>query len=144
MDSEPKVARRIARERGLVEGRRVEVNVETLRQTGGGTVGGGDAEDEMTVYMVRTGPDMFLPTEDEAKQRVSALEQAMAEAAAEGLPPEGVEELRTLVLSTHLQALRRALSCDPPADVEPLRVHVPMGARAVRARPRPMDRDKAE
>lgn len=45
---------------------------------------------------------MFMPVEVETKERITALEQAVAEAA--GLPPKGVGEMRALVLGTYVQA----------------------------------------
>lgn len=73
----------------------------------------------MTISVVNAELDKFMPEEIEAEERIAELKRAIAEAAAEGLPPEGVEGLR-----------KRALSSDPPAAVEPSRVRVTEGALA--------------
>lgn len=39
-----------AREQGLVQGHHVEVNMDTLQRAAGGVFGGGDAEDEVTIF----------------------------------------------------------------------------------------------
>lgn len=114
--------------------------VETLQKAAGST----DAKYSVTISILKAGHEIFMLEEIQVKERVAGLERAITEVAAEGLPSKGVEELRKFVLGTHVQAFQRALSNDPPAAVEPLRIHVMQGARAPRARPRPMDRDEAK
>lgn len=131
-------------EQDLVHRRNVDLNVEILLRAVGGVVKGGDAEDKVMIAVVRAGPNMFMTADEEFRERAAALELLIEEARTEGVQPVDVAELIGLVVTSHFQAFRGALSRDPQAEVEPLRVHVPADVRSAGARPRPMSRETAE
>lgn len=67
----------------------VQVSVEALQAAAWATPGGGDDVDEVTMAMIRRGPDMFLPPEVELEARLSVLAAGIAEARRQGISPEG-------------------------------------------------------
>ena len=86
--------------------------------------------------LVERGPDMFRMEERGARER--ALEDSVQQAEQSGLSADGACRLRD-ILSRRVDAFRRALRGDPPARVEPMRVHLKPHAQAERARPRRYD-----
>lgn len=58
--------------------------METLLQAAGGAVNGRDSKDEVTIAMVRAGPDMFMPADEEICERATVLKWAIEEARTEG------------------------------------------------------------
>lgn len=58
----------------LLRGRSIEVKIEILQEAAGRAVGSGNAEDSVTISMVKAGSDMFMPEEVEVEQRVVKLE----------------------------------------------------------------------
>ena len=79
---------------------------------------------------------MFPMKERGARDR--ALEDSVQQAEQSGLSADGACRLRD-ILSRRLDALHRALRGDPPARVEPMRVHLKPQVQAVKARPRLYD-----
>lgn len=106
----PTLRREDVTEQGLVRGRRVKVNAETLRRVAGGVVDSGDADHEVTIATVRAGPNIFMLVDEEIRERAVAWELPVEEARTEGLPPGGTEELRELVIISHFHAIRRELN----------------------------------
>lgn len=100
-------------EQGLVPGRS-----ERLSKCGnsaailGGAVNGGGAEDEVTIAIMWAGPDMFTVANEEIREKTAVLKSAIEEVRAEGLTPDGVVELREVVMTSHFQAFWWALSGD--------------------------------
>lgn len=60
--------------------------------------------------MVWTGPDTFMTADEEIRENAATLESAMEESRTEDLLPDGVAEVRELVMTSRFQAIRRALS----------------------------------
>ena len=85
--------------------------------------------------LVERGPDMFMDSREERGARDRALEDNVQQAEYSGLSAYGACRLRD-ILSRRVDAFRRALRGDPPARVEPMRVHLKPQAQAVKARPR--------
>ena len=88
--------------------------------------------------LVERGPDMFMDQMGERGTRNRALEDSVQQAEQSGLSADGACRLRD-ILSRRVDAFRRALRGDPPARVEPMRVHLKPQAQAVKARPRRYD-----
>ena len=72
--------------------------------------------------LVERGPDMFMDLMEKGDARDLALEDSVEQAEQSGLSADGACRLRD-VLSRRVDAFRRALRVDPPARVEPMRVH---------------------
>ena len=81
---------------------------------------------------------MFMDPMEERGARDRALEDSVQQAEQSGLSADGACRLRD-ILSRRVDAFRRALRGDPPAHVEPMRVHLKPQAQAVKARPRLYD-----
>ena len=93
-----------------------------------------DAPADVAVeHLVGRGPDMFRMEERGARDR--ALEDNVQQAEQRCLSADGPCRLRD-ILSRCVDSFRRALRGDPPARVEPMRVHLKPQAQAVKARPR--------
>ena len=88
--------------------------------------------------LVERGPDMFMDQMGERGTRDRALEDSVHQAEQRGLRADGACRLRD-ILSRRVDAFCRALRGDPPARVEPMRVHLKPQAQAVKARPRRYD-----
>ena len=73
--------------------------------------------------LVERGPDMFMDSREERGARDRALEDNVQQAEYSGLSAYGACRLRD-ILSRRVDAFRRALRGDPPARVEPMRVHL--------------------
>ena len=86
--------------------------------------------------LVERGADMFPMEERGARDR--ALEDSVQQAEKSGLSADGACRLRD-ILSRRVDAFRRALRGDPPAHMEPMRIHLKPQAQAVKARPRRYD-----
>ena len=92
-----------------------------------------DAPPDVAVErLVERGPEMFMDQMGERGTRDRALEDSVHQAEQSGLSADGACRLRDIVS-------RRALRGDPPARVEPMRVHLKPQAQAVKARPRRYD-----
>ncbi|CAN0423932.1 unnamed protein product, partial [Scytosiphon promiscuus] len=72
---------------------------------------------------------------EERVERERALEDSVEEAVQNGLSADGAGRLRD-ILGRRVNAIRRALRGDPPASVEPMKVHLKPQAQAVKAMPR--------
>ena len=92
------------------------------------------------------GPSMFMNVHEERALRRECLEEAVSEAARRGMPLGAVERLRRVILRARFEGFRRALTGEPPADVEPLRVKLRPGAdlQRVKAKPRMVAPEKRE
>ena len=88
--------------------------------------------------LVERGADMFIDQMGKRGTRDRALEDSVQQAEQSGLSADGACRLRD-ILSRRVDAFRRALRGDPPARVEPMRVHLKPQAQAVKARPRRYD-----
>ena len=108
--------------------RRVTLRVETFQSE----VSDDAPADVAVERLVERGPDMFRMEERGARER--ALEDSVQQAEQSGLSADGACRLRD-ILSRRVDAFRRALRGDPPARVEPMRVHLKPQAQAVKARP---------
>ena len=84
--------------------------------------------------LVERGPDMFMDPMEERGARNRALEDSVQQAEQSALSADGAGRLRN-ILPRRVDAFRRALRGDPPARVEPMRVHRKPQAQAVKARP---------
>ena len=84
------------------------------------------------------GPDMFMDPMEERGARDRALEDSVQQAEQSGLSAGGAFRFRD-ILSRRADAFRCAFRGDPPARVEPMRVHLKPQAQAVKARPRRYD-----
>ena len=73
--------------------------------------------------LVERGPDMFMDQMGERGTRDRALEDSVHQAEQSGLSADGACRLRD-ILSRRVDAFRRAFRGDPPARVEPMRVHL--------------------
>lgn len=69
----------VAKNQELLHGRRIEIQMEDLQQVARGLAGSGDVKDEVTVSMVRIGPDMVIAKKVEARKRVATLEKTFEE-----------------------------------------------------------------
>ena len=81
---------------------------------------------------------MFMDQMGTRGTRERALEDSVQQAERSGLSADGACRLRD-ILSRRVDVFRRALRGDPPARVEPMRVHLKPQAQAVKARPRRYD-----
>ena len=88
--------------------------------------------------LVERGPDMFMDQMGTRGTRDRALEDSVQQAEQSGLSADGACRLRD-ILSRRVDVFRRALRGDPPARVEPMRVHLKPQAQAEKARPRRYD-----
>ena len=73
--------------------------------------------------LVERRPDMFMDPMEERDARDRALEDIVQQAEQSGPSADGARPLRD-ILSRRVDAFRRALRGDPPARVEPMRVHL--------------------
>ena len=98
-----------------------------------------DAPADVTVErLVEREPDMFMDPMEERGARDRELEDSVQKAEQSGLSADGACRLRD-ILSRRVDAFRRVLRGDPPACVEPMRVHLKPQEQAVKARPRRYD-----
>ena len=81
---------------------------------------------------------MFVDPMEERGARDRALEDIVQQAEQSVMSADGACRLRDIP-SRRVDAFRWALRGDPPARVEPMRVHLKPQAQAVRARPRRYD-----
>ena len=88
--------------------------------------------------LVERGPAMFMDQMGKRGTRDRALEDSLQQAEQSGLSADGACRLRD-ILSRRVDAFRRALRGDPPARVEPMKIHLKPQAQAVKARPRRYD-----
>ena len=88
--------------------------------------------------LVERGPDIFLDQMEERGAWNRALEDNVQQTAQSGLSADGACRLRD-IMSRRVDDFRRALRGDPPARVEPMRVHLKPQAQAVKTRPRRYD-----
>ena len=84
--------------------------------------------DEFCEALVSRGPAMFMEAGEEVAARREALEGALCAAVEAGLSERYVAELEEIVLGECFGAFRRALTGEPPARVEPMRVTLKQGA----------------
>ena len=112
--------------------RRVTLPVESFQSE----VAGDAPADVAVERLVERGPDMFPMEETGARDR--ALEDSIRQAEHSGVSVDGACRLRD-ILSRRVDAFRRALQGDPPARVEPVRVHLKPQAQVVKARRRRYD-----
>ena len=88
--------------------------------------------------LVERGPDVFMDQVGKRGNRDRAFEDSVQRADQSGLSADSACRSRD-ILSRRVDAFRRALRGDPPARVEPMRVHLKPQAQAVKARPRRYD-----
>ena len=81
---------------------------------------------------------MFMEVGEEIKDRRKALVRALRAAVQAGLPEAYVREVKEIVLGQYFGVFRRALTGEPPARLEPMRVTLKQGAglSKVKAKPR--------
>ena len=100
--------------------------------------------DDVTERLVAKAPQMFLGPATELLERKEALRRAVDGGGASGMEMACVERLRQTVTETRVGAFRGALTGEPPADVEPMKVTLKPGERAVRAKPRVYPPERAK
>ena len=84
--------------------------------------------DEFRETLLSRGPTMFMEVREEIKGRREALVGALHAAVQAGLSKAYVCEMEEIVLGQCFGAFRRALTGEPPARVEPMRVTLKQGA----------------
>ena len=119
----------------VVTQNRLHMTVEAFEGQGDGNLNG-EGMDVVTEELRMLGPKMFMPPPLERRAREAALLEALDDAVRSGLPRECEDKLRKVVLGTHLNAFRRALTGEEAAKVQPMIVKRKPGAHAVRAKPR--------
>ena len=96
-----------------------------------------EAQDDIREALIARGPAMFMHPAEESEARIEALHKALETAVLVGMDPEAVKRLCQVVLDTRVDAFRRALTGEPAADVEPLRITLKPDASMERVRARP-------
>lgn len=90
---------------------------------------------------------MIIDPDEEFRERVEALQTALVSVMQAGMEPASLRRLSRLMLESKLDVLRGALTDEPAAEVEPLRVILRLDAsrdRRVRARPRSLSPENME
>ena len=114
----------------FLDARRVTLSVQSFQSE----VADDAPADVAVERLVERGRGTFM----ERGARDRALEDSVQQAKQSGLSADGARRLRD-ILSRRVDAFQRALRGDPPARVEPMRVHLEPQAQAVKARPRRYD-----
>ena len=95
--------------------RRVAVTMEAMQLADIEVEAAGETNGFDDVLLDREPETMMSLSDREIQQREQVLEDVVLRAAWAGMPPDGLAELRRLVLDPYKEAFRWGLTGDPPA-----------------------------
>ena len=108
--------------------RKIGVSMDGLQAAAEVAAGLRGERDEIHEDLVSKSPAMFTDEAEKLAQRKEELYSTLEAAGNAGMPEQTLERLQDLVMDRQLGVFRRALTGEPPAEVEPLRVTLRQGA----------------